>query len=350
MKKLINIVFLILAVGSGCNQKKTTDQALLTSIIFDTDLGGDVDDAGALGLLNELANRKECTLLAVMPTSDDQNVFRCIDAINTHYGRPDVPIGIRKSGELTNLNTYAKYVAERWPNDVNPNTLPQCTSLYRKLLSGQPDHSIVVIVVGQWQNIYELFHTGGDSYSSLNGIDLFNKKVKYVAAMSGAFPGDSSFSENNIQGIIDNESIAKYSIDRITGLIEFSGYEIGISIKCGSGLNSLVGQSPVADAYYGFACVWMPWWSNKGENLASIPDWATFDQTAVLYAVRGLSDYWTEQTIGSCDIWTDNGKTHNKWVSNPDKDQAYLILTKPKNEMADIIFELMIKKTAISGK
>lgn len=337
IKKFFGVLLLLLFASAFANAQ--------VKIIFDTDLGGDVDDAGALALLNQLADNGECTILAVMPTSDDQNAFKCIDAINTFYGRPDLPIGIRTKENLSNPDTYAKYVAEHWPNDIDPKSLPLCTSLYRQVLAGQPDHSVVVVIVGQWQNIYDLFHTGGDSYSSLNGKDLFNQKVNYVSAMSGNFPGDSSLTENNMQGIINNESVAQYCIDRIGRFIEFSGGEVGGKIQCGSGFNSLVGKSPVADAYYGMMCVYMPDWAYP-ENFTNIHDWASFDQTAVLYAVRGLSDYWTEQNVGYCDIWSLNGKIYNQWRSVPNKNQAYLIKKKPLSEMAGIIFDLMSKRTA----
>src|SRR5208283_5371287 len=62
-------------------------------IIFDTDIGNDVDDVLALGLLHALQTRGACELLAVTVTKHDQLAGPFVDAVNTFYGRPEVPIG-----------------------------------------------------------------------------------------------------------------------------------------------------------------------------------------------------------------------------------------------------------------
>ena len=62
-------------------------------MIFDTDMGNDVDDALALAVIHELADRSEVELLAVTLSKDNPWAAPYIDAVNTFYGRPDVPIG-----------------------------------------------------------------------------------------------------------------------------------------------------------------------------------------------------------------------------------------------------------------
>ena len=65
-------------------------------IIFDTDMAGDVDDVGALAILHAMADQGEAEILAVGISSRNEDVGPCVDAINTWYGRPDIPIGYQR--------------------------------------------------------------------------------------------------------------------------------------------------------------------------------------------------------------------------------------------------------------
>jgi hypothetical protein len=69
-------------------------------LIFDTDMSGDCDDAGALALLHALADRGECELLATVVNRKDLTgaSAAATDAINTFYGRPNLSLGTDKQG------------------------------------------------------------------------------------------------------------------------------------------------------------------------------------------------------------------------------------------------------------
>src|SRR5271166_4096489 len=67
-------------------------------IIFDTDIGNDVDDVMALSILHSLQTRGDCELLAVTITKPDELAGPFVDAMNTFYGRPGLPIGFTRSG------------------------------------------------------------------------------------------------------------------------------------------------------------------------------------------------------------------------------------------------------------
>ena len=56
-------------------------------IVFDTDIGGDCDDAGTLAMLHRLCDKGEAELLAVTHCYASPYVAGCIDAINKFYGR-----------------------------------------------------------------------------------------------------------------------------------------------------------------------------------------------------------------------------------------------------------------------
>ena len=63
-------------------------------IIFDTDMGNDVDDALALGVLHALDSRGECRLIAVTITKDNRWSAPYVDLVNTFYGRAHIPVGM----------------------------------------------------------------------------------------------------------------------------------------------------------------------------------------------------------------------------------------------------------------
>jgi hypothetical protein len=83
-------------------------------IIFDTDIGGDADDLGAIAMLHNYVSRGDCELLAIMCWGDDKYAVPAIDALNRFYLHPDIPIGTRKDGTSISPNIYiAKFSHQR---------------------------------------------------------------------------------------------------------------------------------------------------------------------------------------------------------------------------------------------
>ena len=88
MRKLYTTILVLLISVSGIKAQ--------VKIIFDTDLGGDFDDLGALAMLHHFVDKGECDLLAVMCWSTEQYAVSAIDAVNRFYQHPDIPVGVRK--------------------------------------------------------------------------------------------------------------------------------------------------------------------------------------------------------------------------------------------------------------
>lgn len=61
-------------------------------LIFDTDMGNDVDDAQALAMIHSLQSRGTLELLAVTSTKDHPLSAPFTDALNTFYGCPKIRI------------------------------------------------------------------------------------------------------------------------------------------------------------------------------------------------------------------------------------------------------------------
>ena len=62
-------------------------------VIFDTDMGNDIDDALALAMLHALTDRGECQLIGVTLTNANPAAVPYVRMINRFYGRADLPVG-----------------------------------------------------------------------------------------------------------------------------------------------------------------------------------------------------------------------------------------------------------------
>jgi len=108
-------------------------------IILDTDIGPDCDDAGAVAVLNALADRGEAKLLAMACCTSSEWGAPCVQAINTYYGRPDIPVGTcKREGFLTD-SPYNGPVAREFPNTLKTgHAAPDARNLYREILRYLP--------------------------------------------------------------------------------------------------------------------------------------------------------------------------------------------------------------------
>lgn len=259
-------------------------------LIFDTDIGNDVDDAMALAVIHALANRRECELLAVTVTKDNPYAPRMVNLLNTFYGRPDVPIGMVRGGKTPEDGRYLRQVVTaedqgqpRYPHRLSdPGGLPEATKLLRRTLASQPDGAVVIVQVGFSTNLARLLDSPPDEISPLDGKRLVAKKVRLLSVMAGAFSEplqQRRFREYNVATDVPS---AKKLFSQWPTPIVASGFEIGqairypaISIQQDYGY---VRHHPLVEAY--------------GYYRGLEGDQPTFDLTSVLYAVRPERGYF----------------------------------------------------------
>src|SRR5580704_2265059 len=144
-------------------------------IIFDTDVGNDVDDVLALGMIHALQSRGACNLLAVTVTKDHELAGPFADMVNTFYGRPKIPVGVVRNGATRD---EGKFLGMARDGSLYPHALkksadaPDAVVLLRKVLASQPDSSVVIVQVGFATNLARLLDTPADSTSPLTGKEL----------------------------------------------------------------------------------------------------------------------------------------------------------------------------------
>lgn len=299
----------------------TVSAAEPVGIIFDTDMGNDVDDALALGMLHSLHSRGQCKLLAVTLTKDHKLAGPFCDAVNAFYGRGDIPIGVVKNGKTPGDSKFLPLAEAkddgqlRYPHKLlDGRDAPDATALLRKVLAAQPDGSVVIAQVGFSTNLARLLATPGDDVSPLTGKELAAKKVKLLSVMAGAFlpiGKDLRYKEYNV---VEDIASAKTLVAGWPTPIVWSGFEIGIALAYPhqSILQDYgyVKHHPLAEAY----------------TLYSPPphDRPTWDLTAVLYGVFPERGYFGLSIPGTVKVEDDGFTT---FVSDGKGPHRYLTLS-----------------------
>ena len=211
----------------------------------------------------------------------------------------------------------------------------EATLLYRQILSQNEDKSITIVTVGPLLNIQKLIDSKPDNYSPLNGRELINAKVKEFVIMGGNFP--KSDDEWNFNG--NMPGVTQYVLENLETPITFSGAELGSAIKTGEVFNTLSKDSPLYLGFYHFG-KYAPWM--KAQFQGKILDNSTFDQTAVLYAIRnGVGKYWRKITNGQCIA---NEKGGNTWQPKKGSNHCYLVLQMPIPEIENELEAFMLGK------
>jgi inosine-uridine nucleoside N-ribohydrolase len=258
-------------------------------LIFDTDIGNDIDDAIALALIHALENRSEVRLLAVTITKDNRWAPPFVDLVDTFYGRQNIPIGIVHHGKTPEDSAYIRVPSQRrdkeghyvYPHQLEDGTKAQdAVALLRKTLDEQPDHSVTIAQVGFSTNLSDLLKTEG-------GSELVARKVKLLSLMAGNF--EKAEPEYNVY---TDPQAAQYLFSHWPTPMVFSGFEIGLRVMFSH--ESIVrdfaytSSHPIAEAYN----IYLP----KGEDR---PSW---DPTAVLYAIRPDRNYFELSQPGRVSI------------------------------------------------
>jgi inosine-uridine nucleoside N-ribohydrolase len=254
-------------------------------VIFDIDMGNDIDDALALAMLHALSDRGECELIGVTLTNAHPAAVPYIRMLNRFYGRGELPVGAAiktlKGGAGDGYMTAA-LGKESATGGARAEPGP---AVLRRLLS-EAREKVVIVQTGFSTNLAALLESPG-------GVALVKEKVALVVAMAGNFAGGEP--EYNVR--IDIAS-AKAVFERWPTPIVFSGFEIGKELLYpAASIEHDFGYArphPVAESYRAYAK--MPY--NR-------PTW---DLTAALEAVRPEHDYFGRSESGTVQVES-NGAT-----------------------------------------
>jgi inosine-uridine nucleoside N-ribohydrolase len=333
MKLFLTLSVFILFILSGCSPKQAKIVCQPVKIIFDSDLGPDYDDVGALAFLHAMADSGKAEILATLASNKHDLVAPSIEVINTYFGRPGLPLGGPKS-EGVNINSpyhWADTLVSKYPHRLSSTSeAPDAVEVYRKILSSQPDSSVTIVTVGFLTNLSNLLKSPADNISPLGGTELVSRKVKELVSMAGSFPQGREFN------VFMDSTASEYVFRNWPGKVIFSGYEIGSRIFTGLRLiKSDIQGSPVKDVFR----ISIPM-SEEDKNGRM-----SWDETAVMIGVYGTDGFF--DTVRGRIIVDHDGS--NTWENKADGKQMYVTMKITPEQIGSFIEDRMmhqpLKKT-----
>ncbi len=316
----VQFILLLTALSVGVQpvhaQNNTPPKA---RVILDSDMSSDHDDVGDIAVLHGLASLGEIEIIGMMVSSKNYGTAQFMDAVNTWYGKPNIPIGIPP--EIGGVGEYPGTAigTGRWPHTMGATKDHGLASgdclwtkdLYRKLLAESPDRSVIIVTTGYLQNVEALMKSEADAHSPLSGMDLIRKKVRLLSCAGGDYPRGSEF---NFRVGDTMPRPAHTVVNQWPTSAWFVSYNMGQSIYTGGLLPEARADSPIRYVYV----------DSNSEDYP-YPSWG---QQMVYFAARGLDTFWNGHTTGRNNADTEGS---NWWTPSPDptdnQEQGYLLET-----------------------
>lgn len=302
-------------------------------VIFDTDINTDNDDVAAVAMLHAMADAGKVDILAMGAVSRCPYSPACLDAINTYYGRGDIPIGTYKGTDTGPRlgSRYAQAVAKLCPTDIGlADQVPDVIEVYRRVLARQSDRSVTMIAVGQMNNLVDLLRSPPDEFSKLLGHELVRRRVKTLFVMAPYFNERNTYQK--AFNFTTAPAVAIEFVETWPTPIKFGEGNLGHRHKIGDRLSETPANNPARiafEAYYKG--------KEKGKHCA---DRHCADPTTVLYAVYG-TQYFDEVGPGACDIRP--GDAYTRWDATTDKQHFHNTQKLPISELEEIMEDMLVK-------
>ena len=187
------------------------------TVILDTDLCCDVDDAAAATLLygEHLDHQDAFHVGGVAVSVNGPLESKGVRAIQAFFGLENVPVGVTTDPVPSsgNVSSYLPDLAKRW-NGPDPEKL-SALDLYRKVLANAADGSVTIISIGFFNNLAAALR---------DDPKLFHRKVRAVVAMAGGFGRKEGYVEFNVKN---------FPADSIEFLKGFHGQLVFVGSECG---------------------------------------------------------------------------------------------------------------------
>ncbi|KAI2611827.1 hypothetical protein GGR54DRAFT_616916 [Hypoxylon sp. NC1633] len=288
---------------AGLTALSSPAQAAKKRLIIDTDMLNFDDDPLAIGLANIFQNWGEVELIGVMSSINSRFAPPAFDAINTYFGHPDIPVSVQKPvdnmtqwPEYPEFGDYVTGLTYNFTEDVRDGTnTPDPVSSYRYLLSTSADKSIIIAMIGFFDNMYHLLHSGPDQISPHTGAELLSSKVSELVVQAN----DVGLSYNTNT---HNCTFAQVFLNWWPGKLTFASDDVGDSTYIGRRITT---KLDVRTNPLGYAL---------RANIGRSATHQVWDAVAVYYAVCGLDDVfrWKYPRGGRVSL---NASAYASWES-----------------------------------
>jgi Inosine-uridine preferring nucleoside hydrolase len=261
-------------------------RAAVPRIIIDSDLSLWWDDATAVGMANILRQQGKIRILGVLSDVRNPLAVAAIDAIDTAYGHPNIPLGaVAHSSADTAPHGYTNVLVKELPHSIRSSAdVPEAVPLFRHLLAGQHNHSITIVAIGAYTNLAGLLRSKPGQGSSLDGRALVAAKVKRLVIEDGLFPNGAPALTNQKLDLASAREVVT-GTDWPTPIDWVDGFT-GIQTKVGGALcTTTPPRNPMRIVYEAeFGC------GPPGDG-----DW---DGPTLLYAIGGTQGLFSEMGQG----------------------------------------------------
>lgn len=324
MKYLAFCLQLCLVLTAACSVRN--DPPAPVKIIFDTDLGPDYDDVGALAILHAMADSGKAEILATVSSNKHELVVPSIEVINTYFHRPDLPLGAPAGmgAAMGSSQHWADSITAKYEHTTKSTSdAPDAVKVYRKILNENPDKSVTIVTVGFLTNLNDLLKSPPDEISNLSGRELIERKVTLLVSMAGHFPAGREFN------VFIDSAASEYVFENWPGEVIFTGFEIGREILTGLRLiQSPVRNNPVKDVFR----ISIPLSPDDANGRMS------WDETAVIIAVYG-TDRFFDTKRGTIIVSEDGSNT---WKDDPEGLHRYVLQKMPVDDFTRFIEDRMM--------
>ena len=167
-------------------------------LIVDFDFASDADEEHGLKQTFTMADRGFFKLRAIGNTFTNPVSAAYIAKYANYYGYGDVPIGVTRTQRYLPYLNWTNNAAQGFvsPYHLVTNTIfkshsfwntnyADVVSVYRKALVESANSNVVLAVEGELSNLRQLWESPADAYSSLNGSNLCELKIKYIIISAG---------------------------------------------------------------------------------------------------------------------------------------------------------------------
>jgi inosine-uridine nucleoside N-ribohydrolase len=275
------------------------------AILFDTDMGNDIDDALTLLVAIRAEDAGKARLLAVLSSNPSEWSVPGTQAILAYCGMKERPVGASTEKIGLGLEAYTRTIAEA--SGYKPQTATDAVKLMRMALAARPEKSVRIVATGFSTNLAGLLASKPnyqEDHLPLSGLDLVKSKVEFLSIMAGNYE-DPEMGEFNVA---QNVPAFRRVIEEWPTPIYLSGFEIGSQVfsRWDYLQKSLLPANLVRKAYETY-------FTQSKEEKWDRPSW---DQTAMLQAIEPEAGHFDLSEPVSIEV-TDKGQTRVKGSGDP---------------------------------
>lgn len=320
-KYITSVALLSVCIFGSCTGPKDTKAPI--PVIFDTDVGNDIDDVLAMQMLFNYEKAGEIDLLGITISKSNPYSIEYIDGYCRLNGKGNIPLGYAYNGANPEDGGYLRQTLDTiiegnkilHPQRSIKSNLPEGYKLLRKLLASQKDSSVIFIAVGPETNLARLLKSEADEYSELDGKSLVAQKVKMLSVMGGLYGNEFDFPEwNLIQDLDAAQTVFK---EWPTAAVA-SGWELGNKLLYPH--QSILNDFPESDKHP--LCV-------SYKIYDKMPyDRQTWDLTSVLYAIEPDANHFGLSPQGTITL---DSIGHSLFTPSENGKHRYLTIQGEKN-------------------